>query len=80
MEFKNNNFTELNTSDMKTIDGGVNWDAVGGTAAVGGGSALGAYAGLKIGATVGSIGGPAGSAIGGIVGGIAGAVIYYLWD
>ena len=65
MEFKNNNFTELNTSDMKTIDGGVNWDAVGSTAAVGGGAAIGT-----------AIGGP----IGGVVGGIAGALIYHLWD
>ena len=80
MEFMNNNFAELNTTDMETIDGGVKWDAVGEAAAIGGGAALGAYAGAKVGVAVGSIGGPAGQAIGGIVGGVAGALIYHFWD
>ena len=66
------NFDTLELNELENIDGGIDWNFVGGTIAAGGGSLIGA----KIGAGIGSIGGPAGS----LIGGAAGAIIYSLWD
>lgn len=71
-----NGFAELSSDEAMGIDGGINWDLVGGTIATG----SGAYIGAKIGATVGTAGGPVGTVVGGIIGGAAGAIIYSLWD
>ena len=72
-----NGFTELRANEMVSVDGGINWDMVGGTLATGAGAALGA----KIGAGIGTAACPGlGSAVGGIIGGVAGAIIYTLWD
>jgi outer membrane lipoprotein SlyB len=75
-DFMTKGFVELSANEMLIVDGGIDWNFVGGTLAVCGGSAIGA----KIGGSIGWLGGPAGSMIGTVVGGVAGAVIYSLWD
>lgn len=53
-------FTELTCDDLVNVNGGVDWNLIGGTLATSGG----AYIGAKIGGTVGSAGGPVGSVVG----------------
>ena len=72
----NNGFYEMMYDEVMIVEGGINWDLVGGTIATGGG----AYIGAKIGASVGTAGGPVGTVVGGLIGGAAGAIIYSLWD
>lgn len=69
-------FNELTCDELVNVDGGVDWNLVGGTLATSGG----AYIGSKIGGAVGTAGGPVGTVVGGLIGGVAGAVIYSLWD
>lgn len=68
----NNGFCEITSEEQLYIDGGIDWNLVGGTIATG----SGAY----IGANIGSAAGPVGTVVGGIVGGATGAIIYSLWD
>lgn len=67
---------ELTFDELVCVDGGIDWNLVGGTLATSGG----AYIGAKIGGAVGTAGGPVGTVVGGLIGGVAGAVIYSLWD
>lgn len=46
----NNGFYEMMYDEVMIVEGGINWDLVGGTIATGGG----AYIGAKIGASVGT--------------------------
>lgn len=73
-------FNDLTYDELIMVDGGIDWNLVGGTLATSGG----AYIGSKIGGSVGSAGGPVGAVVGGLVGGVAGgvagAIIYSLWD
>lgn len=71
-----NGFNEMNEMEMQEIEGGVDWNFVGGTVS----TVAGGYIGTKIGAAVGSAAGPVGTVVGGIVGAAAGAIIYSLWD
>lgn len=72
-------FNALEENEMLEIDGGIDWNGVGGVLS----SAAGAYIGAFVakGAKAGSfIGGAAGAVVGGLVGGVAGYVIYSWWD
>lgn len=72
-------FNALEDNEMMEIDGGIDWNGVGGVLS----SAAGAYIGSSDakGAKAGSfIGGAAGTVVGGLVGGVAGYVIYSWWD
>ena len=72
----NNDFCAMSQDELLVVDGGIDWDLVGGTIATGGG----AYIGAKIGGTVGTAGGPVGTVVGGLIGGAVGAIIYSFWD
>ena len=71
---------QLSATELENIDGGLDWNGLGGLAASGGGTLMGTAAGMKWGATVGSVGGPVGGLIGGVLGGIVGYGIYTLFD
>lgn len=71
-----NNFLSIENYELDLINGGIDWDMVGGTIATGGGT----YIGAKIGAGFGTAGGPVGTVVGGLIGGAAGAIIYTFWD
>ena len=71
-----NQFKELSLQERMTLEGGIDWNLVGGTVS----TASGAYIGAQVGTTVGTAGGPVGMVVGGIVGGAAGAIVYSLWD
>lgn len=63
----------LNSEQAYQVDGGVDWNGVGGAISTGAGAAIGA----KIGASFGTAACPGlGTAVGGIIGGAAGYFIY----
>lgn len=75
-----NNFEVLNEYELEIIDGGIDWNGIGGNVSAVAGCYVGSQVGEKIGIAIGSAGGPVGMVVGGIVGAAVGYGIYSLFD